>query len=189
MLKGANYYSVHTAEDFKSRMGEQFEYMVTPLVFDLELNLQSKGYEIKAVYGSDTVNKTSGEIMKVNTLFPSKTNDDGEVKGGVILLKLKKTSKDDNNEITLNVKYKDRSGKQYSNEQKVNFSKDEEYYENSGIRKAIALTRYVNVLKNGILYERFENKEFVIKQESGIMDCKYLTQTEIVEKLGENERR
>ena len=34
--------------------------------------------------------------------------------------------------------------------------KNEEYYENSGIRKAIALTRYVNVLKNWILYERSE---------------------------------
>ena len=37
-VKGANYYSVHNSSEFKTRMGEEFEYMVTPLVFDLELN-------------------------------------------------------------------------------------------------------------------------------------------------------
>ena len=40
-------------------MGEQFEYMVTPLVFDLELNLNSEDFEILSVYGSDTVNKSN----------------------------------------------------------------------------------------------------------------------------------
>lgn len=34
-------------------------------------------------------NKSSGELMKVNTLFPSRS-ENGEVKGGVILLKLRK---------------------------------------------------------------------------------------------------
>ena len=35
-VKGANYYSVHNSEEFKKIMSEDFEYMVTPLVFDLE---------------------------------------------------------------------------------------------------------------------------------------------------------
>ena len=48
--------------------------MITPLVFDLELKLDTKKYEILNVYGSDTKNATSGTIMKVNTLFPSRSN-------------------------------------------------------------------------------------------------------------------
>ena len=93
--KGANYYSVHNSKEFKERMGEQFEYMVTPLVFDLNLNLKSDDYNIKMVYGSDSSNGNKGNLMKINTLFPSKTSEKGEVKGGIVLVKLsKKTEKE-----------------------------------------------------------------------------------------------
>lgn len=188
-VRGANYYSVHSAKDFKERMGEQFEYMVTPLVFDLELKLKSDAYEIEAVYGSDTVNKKKGEIMKVNTLFPSKTNDNGEVKGGVVLLKLKKKSDAKDGEIVLSVSYKDRSGVEDGDSQRIVFNdSDDEYFENNGIRKAILLTRYANVLKNWILYERSEEPRFVIVPAIGIPECNY-TEEEIYIMLGEYERR
>ena len=45
-VKGSNYYWVHNSKEFKERMGEQFEYMVTPFVFDLNLNLKSDDYNI-----------------------------------------------------------------------------------------------------------------------------------------------
>ena len=190
-VRGANYYSVHNSSEFKDRMGEQFEYMVTPLVFDLELSLNSDVYEIVEVYGSDTVNKESGSIMNVNTLFPSKTTSDGEVKGGVVLLKLSKkneNSNDINEDITLNVSYKDREGKEYQNSQKVSFTNNQEYYDNTGIRKAILLTRYANTLKDWILYERSdEDRRFLITPNTGIEDCLY-TKDEIYFILGRNER-
>ena len=88
-VRGANYYSVHSSEEFKRIMGEDFDYMVTPLVFDLELKLESDLFEIANVYGTDTKKLSSGTIMNVNTLFPSRTTNNGETKGGVILLKLK----------------------------------------------------------------------------------------------------
>ena len=44
-VKGANYYSVSSSEQFKKILGEDFEYMVTPLVFDLNLNFKSDSYE------------------------------------------------------------------------------------------------------------------------------------------------
>ena len=190
-VRGANYYSVHSSSEFKDRMGEQFDYMVTPLVFDLELNLQSEAYEIAGVYGSDTVNKDNGSIMNINTLFPSKTTSDGEVKGGVVLLKLSKkdnSSDETNNDITLNVSYKDRDGKEYQNSQKVRFTNNEEHYDNTGIRKAIMLTRYVNTLKDWILYERSDgDRRFLITIDNGIQDCLY-TENQIYRILGENER-
>ena len=190
-VRGANYYSVHNSSEFKDRMGEQFEYMVTPLVFDLELSLNSDAYEIVGVYGSDTVNKESGSIMNVNTLFPSKTTSDGEVKGGVVLLKLSKkneNSNDINEDITLNVSYKDREGKEYQNSQIVSFTNNQEYYDNTGIRKAILLTRYANTLKDWILYERSdEDRRFLITPDTGIEDCLY-TKDEIYFILGRNER-
>ena len=63
---------------------------------------QSDSFEIASIYGSDTVNKDKGNIMNVNTLFPSKTESTGEVKGGVVLLKLNK--KQGQNSNTLNLK-------------------------------------------------------------------------------------
>ncbi len=182
-VRGANYYSVHSSSEFKERMGEQFEYMVTPLVFDLQLNLQSNDYEIVDVYGSDTVNKENGNTMNINTLFPSKTTSDGEVKGGVILLKLARKNSGSEN-ITLNVSYKDREGNEYKNSQIVEFKVNQiqvldinqslEYYDNTGIRKAILLTRYANALKNWTLYERSEKDDrFIITPNTGITDCSY----------------
>lgn len=188
-VRGSNYYSVHNSKEFKERMGEQFEYMVTPLVFDLELNLKSEDYEIMAVYGSDTVDKSNGNIMNINTLFPSKTTDSGEVKGGVVLLKLNKKNNSTSGDLTLNVSYKNREGKAFSNSQTVTFNtSSDEYYENNGIRKAILLVRYANLLKNWILYERSESDKFLIIPSKGIIDCCY-TEEEIVILLGEHERK
>ena len=186
--KGANYYSVHTAEDFKTRMGEEFDFMVTPMVFDLKLDLNSEDYEIEKVYGSDTANEETGNIMYVNTLFPSKTNADGEVKGGVVLLKLKKKTNAPSGEVKLTVSYTDRNGASYENYQTVEFTDGEERYDNTGIRKAIVLTRYVNTLKNWILYERAEEDKFLIIPAIGICDCDY-DKEEIKVMLGEWERK
>ena len=154
--KGANYYSVHSSKEFKKRMDKEFDYMVTPLVYDLELNLASKGYKIDAVYGSPQANLSTGSIMKVNTLFPS-ASDGKRNKGGVILLRLKKTGKSEN--IKLNVSYMDTKGKRYRNVQKVHFisqspSKESDSYDNNGIRKAILLSEYVTLMKNWIIDAR-----------------------------------
>ena len=186
-VKGANYYSVHNSKEFKDRMGEEFEYMVTPLVFDLQLNLKSEDYEIAKIYGSDTANKENGNIMKVNTLFPSKTTSNGEVKGGIILLKLKKKNDKTSGNINLSVSYKDRDGKEFSNSEDVVFAEQEEHYDNSGIRKAIVLTRYANAIKNWIMYERTGEQKFVILPAIGIIDFNY-SEDEIHAMLGRNER-
>ena len=186
-VQGANYYSVHNSKEFKERMGEEFEYMVTPLVFDLELNLKSTDYEIAKVYGSDTANKENGNIMKVNSLFPSKTTSDGEVKGGVILLKLNKKNEKTSGNLNLSVSYKDRDGKQFSNSKDVIFAEQNEHYDNTGIRKAIVLARYANTIKNWIMYERTGEQRFIIIPAVGIMDFDY-TEEQIRLILGKNER-
>ena len=187
--KGANYYSVHSSSEFKKRMGEEFEFMVTPLVFDLDLNVESKDFAVEKVYGTDTKDNLKGNIIHVNTLFPSKSDDNGEVKGGVILVKLKKLNNNDNGTVRVDVSYKDRTGKNFSDKKdvEINTSSTAEMYEDTGIRKAIVLTRYANTLKNWILYERSEDKKFVILPTIGIMDCDY-TANEVGIMLGENER-
>lgn len=171
-VRGANYYSVHSSEEFKKRMDKEFEYMVTPLVFNLSLKLDSKGYIIEKVYGSPEANEATGEIMKVNTLFPSAQTDEG-TRGGIILLKLKKLS--DNNDLTLNVSYEDRNGKSDSSTEKVVFeNRTSEYFANNGIRKAVLLSRYADLLKDWTIdqrqnYDDQKVDKILINQEDGIL--------------------
>ncbi|SFV51452.1 hypothetical protein MNB_SV-12-767 [hydrothermal vent metagenome] len=169
--KGANYFSVHSSKRFKELLDKEFEYMVTPLVYDLELKLSSKKYKIEAVYGSPDAKLATGEIMKVNTLFPS-SNEDGKTKGGVVLLKLKKvgTGSDD---IELAVSYTDVNGKSFQNKQNIEFkSKKETYYDNSGIRKAILVSDFVTVMKNWLMDARAgcnDNVKWIMQEYPVIM--------------------
>jgi len=151
-IKGANYYSVHSAPEFQKRMDEEFDFMVTPLVFDLRLDLDASGYRIEKVYGSPEAELASGEIMHVNTLFPSKAEGE-EVKGGIILIKLKQLSPD--NSLKLRVSYLDRNGTSDSDWAEVLIDDTApDFYQNNGIRKAVLLTRYADLLKDWTLDER-----------------------------------
>lgn len=151
-IRGANYYSVHSAEQFKERLDDEFEYMVTPLVFNLQLTLEAEGWDIEKVYGSPEANEATGELMKVNTLFPSK-KEGAETRGGLILLKLKKTAS--GNGLTLKASYEDRNGNMDSSETIVELEGETpEFFENGGIRKGVLLARYADLLKNWMIDER-----------------------------------
>ena len=151
-IRGANYYSVHSAEEFRQRMDDEFDFMVTPLVFDLRLNLDAPGYEIEKVYGSPEADLATGDLMRVNTLFPSRA-EEGAVRGGAILVKLNKLS--DQGRIRLSTIYKGRDGKSDSDEAEVVLEEhDSDFYQNNGVHKAVLLSRYADLLKNWMIDER-----------------------------------
>ncbi|MCR5187051.1 MAG: VWA domain-containing protein [Clostridia bacterium] len=186
-VEGANYYSVHNEEEFKKQMGEDFDFMVTPLVFNLNLDFDSTDYRLEAVYGTDAQNDKKENIMHVNTLFPSKRNENGEVKGGIILLKLENNNNLNGN-IKLKVSYEDGHHIRHENEQIVNFDNKEEYYDNTGIRKGILLTRYANLMKDWILFERSgKDNKFLVTENTGIFSSDY-NEDQITQILGEHER-
>jgi len=151
-IRGANYYSVNSAREFQERMDDEFEYMVTPLVFDLRLSLEAPGYQIEKVYGSPDADLATGSLMEVNTLFPSPV-EEGQVRGGVILVKLRKVS--EQSRMRLGVSYEDREGAMDGQVTEVELPDvHPDYYQNSGIRKAILLTRYADLLKDWMIDER-----------------------------------
>lgn len=143
---GANYYAVHNAQEFKQRMDKQFDFMVTPLVFDLTLYLKSDDYKIAEVYGSPEANKASGEIMRVNTLFPSESSK-GQTRGGIILIKLIKIG--EKNNLELECSYKDRNGIPELVRERINLLRSTEG-SNNGVRKAVLLARYVDLMHDWI---------------------------------------
>lgn len=187
-VRGSNYYSVHNSDEFNKILAEQFDYMVTPLVYDLNLSIESDYFKIENVYGSDSVDKTTGNIMHINTLFPSKANSNGEVKGGIVVLKLKRIKEADSNKISIKISYKDKNHNEYTATKEPEFKiHSEDYYDNLGIRKAIVLARYVNALKNWIIYERTQNELFSVQENNSVSEFiygeEYLKNT-----LGINER-
>ena len=72
----------------------------------------------------------------------------------IVLLHLEKVPEAENHTIQLITSYKDREGKADSGTIKFEFKKGSEFYDNTGIRKGLLLSRYVNLLKNWIVHER-----------------------------------
>jgi len=150
-VRGANYLSVHSAQEFKERLGEQFAYLITPLVYDLRLNLAGSGFAIDKVYGSPDVDLSTGEVLHVRTLFPSTTKD-GQTRGGLVLLKLKKIG--DNPTMTLYTTYQDTHGETHRTEATASFADMvADTYDNLGIRKGVLLARYAELIKNWLKHE------------------------------------
>jgi Ca-activated chloride channel homolog len=143
--RGANSYSVHTAGEFKKRLDAEFDYMVTPLVFDLVLDFASTGYKIDKVFGSPEADAATGEIMRINTLFPSPTTEEGS-RGGLVLLRLARTGASP--AITLTARYEDRAGKRQAITRQIDFKPGGQAYGSVSIRKGILLARYATLLKD-----------------------------------------
>jgi Ca-activated chloride channel family protein len=142
-VRGANYFSVGSAKEFESRMSDEFEYAVTPLVYDLSVEVD--GAEVESVYGTDAEGSTD-EVIRTKTLFPSPQKD-GKTKGGVVLVKL-----EDNAEgARLRATWEERGGKGGSSERRVSFV--EEGFDNEGIRKAVLLARYGRLMKDWSRHE------------------------------------
>ncbi len=157
-VRGANYLSIHSAQEFKKRLGEDFDYLVSPLVYDLKLDVKGSGYAIEEVYGSPDVDLSSGEVLHVRTLFPSKT-ENGETKGGLVLLKLRKMG--EGGTLTLKASYEDKTGKKFNNESTVSFAGlNVGTSDNQGIRKGVLLAQYAKLLKDWIRDERGPNDPF-----------------------------
>lgn len=151
-VQGANYYNVYTEAEFDRRMDDEFEYMVSPLVFDLSLELHTEGWEIEKVYGAPSADEDTGEVMHVDTLFPS-PSEDGDAKGGVVLTRLSDVGGGDTGSVSLEASWETHEGDQRSVEDDVELS-DGTGYGNDAVRKAVLLSRYADLLKNWVVHER-----------------------------------
>lgn len=146
-IRGANNYFIHSASEFERRLGEEFAYMVTPLVYDLTLELQGDGYELSDVYGSPSADADSGCLMHIGTLFPSAT-EGGKARGGVVLAQLEKSdaATDDNLDLDLVASWTERDGGEHMERVSVTIPDSPEQFAHDGVRKAVALARYAREL-------------------------------------------
>ena len=152
--RGANYHSVHSPKQFVERMDEGFDYMVTPLLFDLRLEVEGRGWSIDRVFGSPEADESTGEVFRVRTLFPSPT-EEGRSRGGLILVRLARNPDQENRELRLSVRYEDRRGKEHRSSALVRMrASGKTHYDNPSVRKGILLARYAGLLRKWIVEER-----------------------------------
>ena len=175
-VRGANYYSVHSPAEFDQRMIKEFDFMVTPLVFGLELTLDSATWEIERVYGSPEADESTGTILRVNTLFPS-AQVDNEVRGGIILLKMHSAECEATimnagpapdaagclEPMGLRATYESVDGERFVSEESIMLSSVDdtsfEGAENNGIRKGVLLARFAELMQSWIDNERVAASE------------------------------
>ncbi len=146
-VKGANYYSVHSPAEFSKRLADEFDYMVTPMIFDLTMEISGEGFSIEKVIGSPDADLQTGKIMQVRTLFPSASDENGG-KGSIILVKLAKQASA-SEKINIKISYKDRVGASVSYSEETSFSGIESpFYEDNDTRKAILLANFADLIKD-----------------------------------------
>ncbi|CAF1027043.1 unnamed protein product [Adineta steineri] len=157
--RGANYFSVHDSKKFLQLLDKDFDLILTPLVFNVKMKLESDLFDVEQVYGSPEWNQDKhDELITINTLFPSRTDNNDCTRGGIVLLKLKpRRSLLDllNTTMCFSVTYENRLGQTYENKQSIDIHMNNKiHYANSGIQKAIVLVNYVTLLKTWINHER-----------------------------------
>ena len=166
-VRGSNYFAVHSDDEFKKTLEKDFNYIVTPLCFDVYVKIQSKKFEIERTFGSEfdhdgeqkfdsQLEMQKGGVLRVETLTAYEKSKGG-IKGGVVLVKLKdKEEKNDESKedyrITVSVEFEDIEGIKHLVEKEIDgkMIDQKEYYPSSGVRKALLLSRYVSFAK-GIL--------------------------------------
>ncbi|KAJ5067096.1 calcium-activated chloride channel regulator [Anaeramoeba ignava] len=161
--KGANYYSVNSSSEFKRRMDTDFDYVMTPICFDATIKVD--GAKILSVYGSpDAESEKETTIANISTVMPSNVNENNEVQGGVLLLKMDK-SVGDGLPLNITISFKDKLGKEYQEVINIAFPElqndQSEFFQDLSIRKAILLVRFVDIVNN--FQRNDEGKEKVKK--------------------------
>jgi Ca-activated chloride channel family protein len=174
-IRGANHYFVTSADEFERRLGEEFAYMVSPLVYDLGLEFEGDGWEVAAVHGSPTADAATGRLLHVGTLFPSPKRD-GETRGGVVLVRLERTGSGGDT-ADLVASWTERDGGEHLQRVSVDVP-EREGFDHDGVRKAVVLARYARELRTWAADVHGQGS-----REAGVDDWLEL------DRLGDHERR
>jgi len=153
-VRGANYFTAHSTDEFLHQMIEELDYLMAPLAFDMKVEIDQsfngKEPEVAVVaqhvYGAPEPAKygprPAGTLARINSFFPSSTDAHGQTKGSMILCKLDQAPA--SGQLNLTTTYIPRSGgnvQQLHHQAKLTRSSD------ASALKGIALVRYVNAVR------------------------------------------
>lgn len=153
-IRGCNYYSIKTNEEYESKVNKEFELITTPILYDMSIEYKSDlDPPTLNIYGvNEMINKI---LYSMNTLF-------GINKYNGILIKLDLYDKV--NDITFLLKYKNINYQNINKTITINFNYDNKtniHFDDKYIRKMVLLTKYTTFIKEWIKYEKtqYKNKQ------------------------------
>jgi Ca-activated chloride channel family protein len=157
-------FSVSSSGELADMMANEFNYLVSPVAFDVRVGLSSSDYEIKGVYGGDDDARTDGALIECRTMTASSVGPQG-VKGSVLVIVLR--PKDSNNDpeltspITLSIDARlYGSGKEEHQEHEYVLRHDP----NVVTEKAFALYVYFETLRSVLAPQTILKMEFTGKE-------------------------
>jgi Ca-activated chloride channel homolog len=163
-VKGTNYLAVMDNAEFKKLLVNEFNYIVTPICFNAICSFVSDSYEVIETFDDreeeEKENHPEGglrakEFTKVDTLMGSDLDPSKGIKGGIMLMRIRRRAdapSEGKGESFVRILYKNKAGEDKEVLVDVDLTsltknEKEEFYESEGIRKAIALTRCVKIMK------------------------------------------
>ena len=164
--RACNYFSITSTDEFVATMDEDFDFVVTPFAFDVDLVVRSHEFEAERVYGSPGFEiPTDGTFLRIDSVFPSAHGDrlaGGGTKGGMILVKLRPLVKDlSAARVEVSFSYTDADGNRCTGSDETEagalLAADPalgDVFADRGVRKAVALVRYVNMFQRWARDER-----------------------------------
>jgi len=151
-------------------MDDDFDYIVSPDVFNVDIKLIANGWKVDRVFGSPGYEiPKAGTLAFLDSTFPSRQEKSGMTKGGVVLAKLSKNSGNPDNNITVKVEYEDKHAKKYQDSSVFQFPTKDEVFDNLSVRKAVLLVRYVNFFKQFIRDQNASLTSPSVNAKSGIV--------------------
>lgn len=163
-IRCCNYFSVHSAQDFKKIIDVNLVYVLSPLAFDVSLKINSDQFIVERVYGSPGNDLPSDRGILIECIGPSAVDESNKIKGGVVVAKLQAVSDlSATTKLSCRLQFEDRDGVVHEDEQDVEVpaSSPSILFQGKAIRKAVLLVRYVNISKHWMLDEnrRFQANE------------------------------
>jgi Ca-activated chloride channel family protein len=154
-IRATNYMSVKSSKDFKKQLDEEFDYLVTPHVFNSAVDIDGdgeEGWQAVRVFGSPGHEIPSkGRLVFSDSCFPSAKEGGDMTKGGVVVVKLEKKPAGTSS-LKFRTSYEDKHGKKFVESSEFNMptekTEDKDHFENVSARKAVLLVRYVNFMKH-----------------------------------------
>lgn len=203
-LRGGNFFYLETPEKIAKVFDTEFDYLVTPLVYDLNVTIKTPaGLKLKAVYGLPTWKPGDRDAMlHVPTVFLSSN------RGAIVL----RYEREDNGTLSFNngdllatgtLGFTDVGGEKHREEQEVRHNGQAklepgaQYFTHDGIKLATALTNIYFGLRDGCtlfaegkrdqaLQAVNRAKTLASLQNVQLMDAGLTTEIKMLEKLADN---
>lgn len=203
-LRGGNFFFLETPDKIARVFEKEFDYLVTPVVYDLRVNIKTpEGMKLVAVYGLPTWKPGDRDAeLHVPTVFFSSN------RGAIIL----RYERDDDSPLAFkrgdlladgSLSYIDVDGRKYKtnaklrHEAKVSLKPGVQFYTHEGMRIAVALTNVYFGLRDGCtLFTEGKKEEALdaIARAQALVDLENITlfdaglkeEVALLEKLGKN---